>query len=281
MNLQTLTPQIPFLLVILVAFVAYGIMVRRELLIGARIWQGGIVIGLIAVGVSALNERLNLKLQPGQPAALFYFNPAVMLVCSGYCTFLAYRMQRVSDLHVWTLGDTKIILRSCPASKLPDADALLLPTGTGMRMRSGVAALVRNAGGESIETEAVRQIGRGIGVGKVIRTGAGTLAVGRVYHAAVYDPGKPLKADVLKRYVAQACAVARREGAESLAVPLGEYQGLGVAPSTAAIGEAVLKSRKAFAEIVFAVLEGRDAREAGAVIARLVAAEGGAGAAVP
>lgn len=260
MNPNAILPQLPFLFTILAAFVAYGIMVRREILTGAKIWQGGIVIGLIAVGLAILNDRLNLKLLPGMSPTLYFMNPAAMAFCSAYCVFISYRLHKVTDVATWSVGDTKIILRTCPASKLPDAHALILPTGTRLEMRFGIPAQVKNAGGDAISAAAAKLAP--VGLGKVVATEAGTLAVGKIYHVAVYEPNKPVKADVLKRFVGQALLVARKDGAESVCIPLGTYPGMSLESSTAAISETVLKQYKPFAEIVLCIFEARDERDA-------------------
>ena len=266
-----LLPQLPFLITILAVFISYGIMVRREVLTGNRIWQGGIVIGLIAVGLAALNDRLNLHLQPGMSPTTYLLTPSAMAFCSLYCVFVSYRMQRASDLATWIMGDTKIILRICPASKLPDAHALILPTGTRLEMQNGIPAQVKNAGGEAIATAAGKFAP--VGLGKVITTEAGTLAVENIYHVAVYEAGKPVKVDILKRFVTQALLNARKDGTESICIPLGAYPGLSVESSTIALAEVILKQHKAFAEIVLCIFEARDDREVAGAIRKIFGEE--------
>lgn len=270
MNLNAILPQLPFLLTILAVFVAYGVMVRREILTGARVWQGGIVIGLIAVGLAVLNDRVNLKLPAGMSPTLYFMNPAAMAFCSAYCVFISYRLHKVNDVDTWAIGDTKIILRTCPASKMPDAHALILPTGTRLEMRFGIPSQVKNAGGETISVAASKIAP--VGIGKVVATEAGTLAVGKIYHVAVYENNKPIKVDVLKRFVGQALLTARKEGAESVCIPLGAYPGMSIESSTAAIAETVLKQHKLFAEIVLCVFEARDERDATVAVRKVLGA---------
>ncbi len=267
MNPNSILPQLPFLLAILGAFIAYGIMVRREILTGAKVWQGGIVIGLIAVALAALNDRLNLHLLPGMSPLYYVMNPAAMAFCSAYCVFISYRMHKVTDIATWSIGDTKIILRVCPASKLPDAHALVLPTGTRLEMRFGIPAQVKNAGGETIAAAASKAAP--VGLGKVIATDSGTLSVGKIYHVAVYESGKPIKLDVLKRFVGQALLTARKEGAESVCVPLGAYPGLTVESASTALAETVLKQHKPFAEVVLCIFEARDERDAALAVRKV------------
>lgn len=271
MNFNLILPQLPFLLTILAVFVAYGVMVRREVLTGARIWQGGIIMGLIAVGLAVINDRLNLKVPPGVSQNVYLMNPGAMAFCAIYCVVISYRYLRVSDIKTWTMGDSKIILRICPVSKLPDADALILPTSTTLAMRYGIPSLVKNAGGDEIlnELKPYKQVG----LGKVVTTGSGKLAVGKIYHVACWEPSKATKVDVLKRFVGQALVQARKDNAESVCIPLGVYSGLGVESGASAIAEVVLKQHKAFAEIVLAVTETRDAREATAGVAKVLQAE--------
>ena len=268
MNLQMLLPQLPFLLTTLVAFVAYGTMVRREILTGARIWQGGIVIGLIAVALAVLNDRLNVVYPEGTPQSSYLINPLMMAFCAGYCVFFAYRLQKVSDVGTWTVGETQIILRVSPASKMPATDALIVPTGTRLEMRNGIPGQIKNAGGASIEN-AAKPLAP-VGLGKVIVTPPGSLAVQKIYHAAVYEGGKAIKTDVLKRFVGQAIMAARKDGAESVTVPLGAYPGLTVEGATRAIAETVQKQSKGLREIVLCVLEGRDEREASTAVRKVL-----------
>ncbi len=272
MNLNQIIPQLPFLLAILGVFITYGVMVRREILSGAKIWQGGLVMGLIAVTLAALNDRLNLHLPPELEKSYYYlFNPAVMAFCSAFCVVTAYRMQNVTDIATWQLGDTKIILRICLAAKMPDADALILPTGVRLEMRHGIPAQVRNAGGEAIET-AARKFAP-VGIGKIIITMAGTLAVGKIYHVAVYEAGKAIKADVMRRFMGEALIAARKERAESVCIPLGAYPGMTTAGATTAICEAMLKQHKAFGEIVLCIFEARDDREIAAAARKVFGEE--------
>ncbi|MBC8140562.1 MAG: macro domain-containing protein [Armatimonadetes bacterium] len=260
MNLQALLPQLPFLLVTLFAFVAYGTMVRREILTGAKIWQGGVVIGLIAVALSLLNDQLNIRFPEGTPISAYLMNPGVMVFCTVYCVFFAYRLQKVTDVAAWTVGDGRIQLRVSPVSKITDADALIVPTGTRLEMRHGVPGQIHNAGGDAI-ADAAKSFAP-VGLGKIIVTPPGTLAAKKLYHVAVYEGGKPIKLDVLKRFVAQALIAARKDGAETVVIPLGAYPGLTVESASKALAETAQKQSKGIREIVLCVLEGRDEREA-------------------
>jgi O-acetyl-ADP-ribose deacetylase (regulator of RNase III) len=197
-------------------------------------------------------------------------NPGAMALCTAYCVVISYRMHKVEDLATFALGDTKVIVRICPATKMPDAQALLLPGFTTLRLGFGVPGQVGNAAGEALEKEAAPHAP--VGVGKVVETGPGKLAVGRVYHVAVTEPGKRVRAADMKRFVGQAALAARKANAESLCVPLGVYPGLNVLDASSAIAEGVLKQRKAFAEIVFLVLEARDGKEALAGVNRALKA---------
>lgn len=272
MNLQLLLPQLPFLIVTLAAFITYGSMVRREILTGAKIWQGGLVIGLIAVALAALNDRLNLKLTPEMSRNYYFLNPVVMVFATAFCVFTAYRLQRVSEAGMWQIGDLSIVLRVCPVSKLPESDALLVPTGTRLEMKNGVPAQVKNAGGATI-ADAAKTFAP-VGLGKIIVTPPGTLAVQKIYHAAVYEGGKPIKMDVLRRFIGQAFVAARKDGAQSVCIPLGAYPGLTVEASSRAIAETAQK-QKGLREIVLCVIEARDEREA-AIAVRKVLGEPGA-----
>jgi len=184
---------------------------------------------------------------------LLFLGPGLMGACAAFCVSLALRAEKAVDLATLQVGDTKIIVRACLPSRLPDADALILPTSTTLRMRGGLPGAISTAAGSAVETEVLQSAPTGMG--KVVVTGAGRLPVGRVIHVAVYEPPHRVEATTLRRGIEAACQQARKAGAESLVIPVGGWRGLPVAEATRVIAEAALKQRKAFGEIVFAVFE--------------------------
>jgi len=270
MSPAVLIPQLPFLIVILIAFITYATLVRRGVLSGARIWQGGIVLGLGTFAVAAVNEYVNIHLPPGVSPWLHLTNPGALGLCAIYCVMFSYRMQRVMEMATFTMGDTKILMQICPASKLPDAQVMILPTSTSMRMPGGITGLIKIASGESVEQEAMKTAP--VGIGKIIETGPGKLTVGNIYHVAVAEPGKAMRVDVLKRFVGQAALMARKANVESLCIPIGPYPGLTTVAAAEAIAEAIMKQRKAFAEIVFVALDPRDGKDMVTTVAKVIRA---------
>jgi len=254
MSSQYAFSQIPYAVFVVALFVGYGILVRRRVFEGRNILLAGAVVGVLAVGAATLNA---LPQRAVLPWPLLLVNPIMMGLVTVYCVWFSYRQQRVEDVATLLVGDTKIIVRVCSAFRIPDADALLLPTSTSMRMLGGVPGLVGIASGGASEREARKNAP--VGLGKVVATGGGRLAVARIFHVAVYDVGRGVDENALRRGIESAGQQARKSGAESVVVPVGAYRPLPVARVAAVCAEAVLKQRRAFAEIVFVVLEPRDA----------------------
>lgn len=264
--------QLPYFVFILALFVAYGTLVRRGTITGRAILWSGALIGLVAVGAAVWNSQPYLYTKGGPEAMLF--NCTAMALVTVYCVAFTYRTQSVTDLATYTLGDTKVILRSCMPARIPDADALLLPTTTSLRMLGPVAGAVALAAGGNVEKNAIARAPANIG--KVVETEGGRLAVGKIYHVVVQQPAKPVAQATLRKGAETATLQARKRGAESLAVPLGSYQGLTPVQSMEAVVEGVLKHRKAFGEVVFIAFDARTGKTAADVLARVISASGGA-----
>lgn len=262
--------QISYGLFILVLFIGYGSLVRRGVVSGKGIIGAGVVVTLLATAAAAYN--LYPAYRSGQlPLVLFLFNPLLMTFVSALCVFFSYRQQQTEDLVTLAVGDSKIIVRFCPPARIPDADALLLPTVTTLRMLEGLAGSVGMGAGRETMREATRHAP--VNLGKVVTTGPGQLAVGRIYHVAVGDPLRPVDEVKLRRGMESAAQQARKGGAESVAVPVGSVRGLTLSQSVSAIAGGVLRHHKPFAEIVFVVFEPRHRREIAEVIQRLVEVE--------
>jgi len=265
--MQSPASQLPFIISIVTLFAVYGVLVRRGTIKDGAIIGAGIAVGAVAVGVTIaywwpLYQR-------GLSLGLFLVNPIAMTFCAIWCITLAYRSQRVEDIATNVVGDTKILVRLCPPSRLPDADALLLPTNTTFQMTENIAGQIGTAVGPSVYDEI-----RGsapVGLLKVVQSGGGKLAVDRIYHVAVNDYMRPVDSGQLRRGIEQAALQARKANAESVIVPISPMRGLNIVQVTEAVVGGVLKQRKALAEVVVVVLSPRFGREVAAEVARQIA----------
>ena len=119
-------------------------------------------------------------------------------------------------------------------------DAIVNPADPRGVMTEGVAGVIKAAGGDEIEHEAVAKAP--IAAGTAIATTAGTLQHLRIIHAALADePGGASSRDAVKLAVSAALKLAEELHLESVAIPgLGTGSG-GVSPddSAAAIFEAI------------------------------------------
>ncbi|MBC8103823.1 MAG: macro domain-containing protein [Cytophagales bacterium] len=266
MRASDVTRQLPYFLFVLSLFTAYGILVRRGTIREKNILWAGVGVGVAAVAAAVVFVWPDY--QRGAPVPLLLIHPVMMTLVSAYCVWLTYRSQRVETLATHDAGDTKILVISCLPARMPDADALLLPGNTLLRMVGGVSGAVGIAAGGEVEKEAIAA--GPVGIGKVTVTGGGRLAVGRIYHVAVHEPLKPVVSSSLKRGMESAILQARKDGAESVAVPLGALRGLAAQTAMETMAEAVLKQRKAFGEIVFVVFDARSGNLAAEVVRRAI-----------
>ncbi len=119
-------------------------------------------------------------------------------------------------------------------------DAIVNPADPRGVMAQGVAGVIKAAGGDAIEQEAVAKAP--LAVGAAVATTAGTLQNLRVIHVAVAaEPEGPSSPDAVRRAAAAAFALAEELKLESVAIPgLGTGAG-GVSPDNcaAAIFEAL------------------------------------------
>lgn len=260
--------QIPFILVVLVLLALYGGLVRRGTIAGRNILWAGLSVG--AACVLIVSAYWWPFYRAGLPLALFLLNPVAMALCVAYCVGIAYRSQRVEDKATHIVGDTKIIVRFCSPSRLPDADVILLPTTTSLAMLDEAAGMIAMAAGQNVGQAARRQ--GPVGIHGIAVTEAGRLAAKQIVHVAVHDYRRPVDAEKLRRGIEQGAGRARKLGAESVVLPLAPMQGLTITQVVEATVAGVFKQRKAFGEIVFAVLTPRHASEVTAAIARSVEA---------
>lgn len=259
--------QLPYALFIIALFLAYGHLVRRGVFAGRNIVFAGIVVGLIAAGASHFQVPAAVRAQTPWPVLLI--GPLLMLACSAVCVAFAYRAQQVVEAARFDVGDTTVIVRYSPAGRI-EADALILPALTTLRMLGGVPGAVGIAAGASVEREALAQAP--VNLGKIVRTGGGRLAVEHVFHAAVGEPLRGVDAATLRRALESATQQARKAGAETLAVPVGSLRGLDLGRVAGVTADAVLKQRRAFSQIVFVALDVRSVATVRAAVERAVAA---------
>ena len=244
--------QIPYVLFVLTLFFVYGKLVRRGVIAGRAILAVGALVGAVAAAASFFN--IPAETRRALPLALVLLGPGTMAICALVCVAFAYRAQQVRDLATFALGDTKISVRYAPAIRV-EADALLLPATTTLRMLGGAAGAVGTAAGSAVQKAALSSAPAGMG--KVIATGGGRLNVGRIFHAVVQEPLRPVEEANLRRGLENAAQQARKAGAHVVAVPVGALRGLTLERVAAVTVEALLKHRRAFAEIVFVALEMR------------------------
>lgn len=257
----------------IVLFFGWGALVRRGRITGRNILWSGFAVGLLAMGASALMQWPDYAARK-VPLAFLLLNVALMGWVTVFCVVMLYRNQRSEDIATFTVGDTKIIVRVASISRIPDAQAMLLPNTTNLKMADGVAGLVSLATGSAVQKELSR-LGP-VGMGKVVQTGGGDSKVGRIFHVAVSDALKPVDATQLRKGIEAAAQQARKASAESIVAPIGPLRGLPVEAAAEAIIGGVLRQRKAFAEIVFLVLEGRHGNAVRAAAEKAVASLEGA-----
>jgi O-acetyl-ADP-ribose deacetylase (regulator of RNase III) len=261
--------QLPLIIFVLGLFFGFAVLVRRGTVRGKAVLVVGALVSLMAMGAWFVYWL------PFVRAGMLGFVVMLMLpmlAASAWSVWTAYKSQTAEDIATHTLGDTKIIVRVCGPRRLPDADALLLPTITSLQMLDGPAATIALAAGVEVQREARKQ--GPVGMGKIISTGPGLLPVGRILHVAVADPMRPVDDARLRKGMEQAAQQARKSHSESLAVPVGAMRGLTVEQASEATVAGVLKQRKAFAEIVFLAFSAREGKAlAGAVEKEVTALE--------
>jgi O-acetyl-ADP-ribose deacetylase (regulator of RNase III) len=209
------------------------------------------------------------------PLGLLLVSPLTMLVTATACTLIVYRSQRVQPMASYHLGDTLVDVCYSPAA-LINADALLLPISTALRLvggGGGMLSAIGAAGGPAIERE-LRAAGR-VGVGKVVRTGGGRLNVDYVFHAVAYEPLRPAEEGHVRRALENAAQQARKKGLEHIAVAVGPLRGLTTRQAAVASVEAILRQRRAFARITFVALDVRSARALAEATGSVAASFGG------
>jgi len=145
-----------------------------------------------------------------------------------------------------------------------EAEGLVVAANDHLWMGSGAALALKQAGGEEIEIEAVRQ--GPLTLGSAVATGAGKLGFRRAYHAVVMGQDQKTRQEALEPALKAALGLAGRDRLASLAIaPLESEELAGAfreaaghivaALSDALGGETALKS-------VTLVVSKEDSREA-------------------
>jgi len=97
-----------------------------------------------------------------------------------------------------------------------EAQGLVVAANDHLWMGGGAALAVKQAGGEGIEIEAVRQ--GPVALGTAVSTGAGSLGFRRIYHAVVMGQDLKVRHDQIPGALNAALGLAARENVESLVV---------------------------------------------------------------
>lgn len=110
---------------------------------------------------------------------------------------------------------TRIEIREGDALQAP-AQGLLVAANDHLWMGGGSAMRVKQAGGEEVEIEAVRQ--GPVALGTAVATGAGALAFRRIYHAVVMGQDLKVRHDQIPSALSAALGLASKENIETLIV---------------------------------------------------------------
>jgi hypothetical protein len=115
------------------------------------------------------------------------------------------------------LGRVSLI---CGDLSAETADVLVNEANNHLQMTGGVAGALRARGGFEIHQEA--RASAPMPLGRVVRTGAGTLQARLVYHAVTkdYDLDRGLSGKVVATVTAECLSMAAEDGAESICLPL-------------------------------------------------------------
>jgi O-acetyl-ADP-ribose deacetylase (regulator of RNase III) len=100
---------------------------------------------------------------------------------------------------------------------LCDTEAIVNAASTDLWMGGGVAGVLKRAGGNSIEREAVAQAP--ISIGDSVLTGGGELPCLYVIHAAAMAPGRPATAEGVYAATLSALRMAEQAEIDSVAFP--------------------------------------------------------------
>lgn len=260
--------QLPWVLLVFALFAVYGGLVRQGRLRGRRVLWIGAVISVVAVVASAF-PFWGVFRSGVLPLPLFLLNPLIMAGVSAWAVGISYRSQLVTDLATLTVGDTKIIVRVCQPSRIPDADALILPLDTNLQASDGDMVSFQRASGVPV-IQALRKAGP-VKMGQVVTTDKSDLATAKIMHVTVSDYPQPVAPERLRKGIEAGLQQARKARVESLVLPVGKLRGLSAQAVIEETVAVLLKHHKPFAEVVFVALTTNNGRMAAEVIEKQIA----------
>jgi len=113
---------------------------------------------------------------------------------------------------VFQIFKTRVIVHDGEAA----VEGLVIPANDHLWMGAGPALKLKQAAGEAVEVEAVRQ--GPAALGQVIPTGAGSLGYRRIYHAVVMGQDLKVRHDQLRPALTAALDLAAREKLTTLGI---------------------------------------------------------------
>jgi O-acetyl-ADP-ribose deacetylase (regulator of RNase III) len=116
---------------------------------------------------------------------------------------------------VFHVYGTRIDIRALEPAKA-GTEGLVVPANDHLWMGTGTALQLKQVGGETIELEAVR-LGP-LGLGSAVATGAGSLALQRIYHAVVMGQDLKVSHEQLAPALTAALALAAKDRIGTLAI---------------------------------------------------------------
>lgn len=241
--------------VLLGLFVGYGWAVRSNRLEGRALVAVGTAIGVFATAASFVLLRWGSggKL----PVQAILVNSLGMALCTGFVIASGLRQQRVETIDSWQVGDTQLLVLHGAATRIPTADALIVPTSTRLVAYPGPSGAVVSAGGRSLESSLAKLAPAPLD--KVVPTLPGNLPVASILHAAVHEPNKSVDSKRLQRGYGSAVVQARKSGAHSIVVAVGTLRGLTAEESVAAAFSCA-RHATSFEKIVWYALDPQVAR---------------------
>ena len=115
------------------------------------------------------------------------------------------------------IGKARIEVVHGDITKIP-VEAVVNPANDMLWMGGGVSALIRKAGGKSIEEEALRH--SPVKIGDAVVTGAGNLSARRVIHAVIAGQDLTVSESSIRSAVKASLVQAESDGCTSIAIPM-------------------------------------------------------------
>lgn len=241
--------------ILLVLFVGYGWAVRSNRLEGRALIAVGTAIGIFATLASFVLLRWGSggKL----PIQAVLVNSLSMALCTGFVIASGLRQQRVETIDEWRAGDTDMVVLHGAAGRIPECDALIVPTSTRLVAFPGPSGAIVSAAGRPLETKLGSLAPASLD--KVVSTEGGQLPASQILHVAVFEPQRSVDAKRLQRGYGAAAVQARKSGARKLVVAVGGYRGPTPEESVAA-AFSVARHAPTFTKIVWYALDTPTAR---------------------